>query len=77
MNANQVNVLVDIKQVIDRQTSDMLAGELGGLQGLNRTWVSKHVPRLWFVDYDPQLIDSQQILATFTQRGFDAHLVDM
>ncbi|MBS1137275.1 MAG: hypothetical protein H6R11_1229 [Proteobacteria bacterium] len=77
MQATQVNVMVDVKQVLSGQSSDELLSELGGMQGVSRAWVSPRVRRLVLVDYDPKVIDSQRILGAVVRHGFDARLVGM
>lgn len=77
MQATQVNIMVDVKQVLSRKSSDELISELGGMQGVSRAWVSLRARRLLLVDYDPKVTDSQRILGTVVRRGFDARLVGM
>jgi predicted O-methyltransferase YrrM len=77
MPATQVNIVVDVKQKLSRQSGDELVSELGGLQGVSRAWVSPRAPRLVLVDYDPKQTDTQRILGTVVRRGFDARLVGM
>ncbi len=77
MQATQVNIMVDVKQVLSRKSSDELISELGGMQGVSRAWVSPRARRLVLVDYDPKVTDSQRILGTVVRRGFDARLVGM
>lgn len=77
MNASQTNVVVDVKQVLSRRSSESLVGELGGMPGVSRAWVSLRAPRLLLVDYDPAQTSSQRILGTVMRRGFDARLIGM
>ena len=77
MCKTEVNVLVDVKQALDRQVGNELVSELGELPGVNRARVSVWAPRLVLVDYDPLLTDTQSILGAVTRRGFDARLVGM
>jgi len=77
MQATQVNVMVDVKQVLSGQSSDELLSELGGMQGVSRAWVSPRARRLVLVDYDPKVINSQRILGAVVRHGFDARLVGM
>jgi hypothetical protein len=77
MPATQVNIVVDVKQKLSRQSGDELVSALGGLQGVSRAWVSPRAPRLVLVDFDPRQTDTQRILGTVVRRGFDARLVGM
>jgi hypothetical protein len=77
MSATQVNIVVDVKQRLGRDSGAELVGALGGLQGVSRAWVSPRAPRLVLVDYDPKQTDTQSILGTVVRRGFDARLVGM
>lgn len=73
----QVNILVDVKQALSRQSGDALVNELGGLRGVTRAQVSTWAPRLVLVNFDPAQTDTQHILGTVVRRGFDARLVGM
>lgn len=77
MNATQVNIIVDVRQALSRQSSDALVSELGGLQGVSRAWVSPRTPRMVLVDFDAEQTGTQHILRTVVHRGFDARLVGM
>jgi hypothetical protein len=77
MQATQANIVVDVKQVLNRQSSAELVSELGGMPGVSRAWLSPRAPRLMLVDYDPTVTDSQRILGTVVRRGFDARLIGM
>jgi hypothetical protein len=77
MPKTQVNIMVDVKQPLNRQTGDALVTELGRLQGVSQAKVSAWAPRLVLVDFDPMLTDTQSILGTVASRGFDARLVGM
>jgi copper chaperone CopZ len=77
MQTNQANVVVDLKQVINRKHGDELESALGGIQGVSRARVSSRARRLVLVDYDPATVNSQKILGTVVRRGFDARLIGM
>jgi len=77
MTTREVNIMVDIRQVLESETRDVLVGSLQGEPGVNRARVSARVPRLMFVDYDPTRTDTRRILGAMTRRGFDPRLVDM
>ena len=77
MKTSAVNIVVDLKQVFSRRTSETLIAELSGMSGVTRVWASRSAPRLMLVDYDPSQIDSQRILGTGMRRGFDARLIGM
>jgi len=73
----EVNVVVDVKQALNREVGDELVSEIGGLRGVNRARVSVWTPRLVLVDFDPLLTDTQSILGAVARCGFDARLVGM
>jgi hypothetical protein len=77
MNATQVNIVVDVKHPLSPQTGNELVDELGHLQGVSRAWVSPRTSRLLLVDFDAKQTDTQHILRTVVDRGFDARLVGM
>lgn len=77
MQATQANIVVDVKQVLSRQSSAALVSEINGMQGVSRASVSLRAPRLVLVDYDPKVTDSQRILGTVVRHGFDARLIGM
>lgn len=77
MKATQVNIVVDVKQALSRQSGDELVSALGSLQGVSRAWVSPRTSRLLLVDFDAHQTDTQHILRTVVHRGFDARLVGM
>lgn len=77
MKATQVNIVVDVRQALSPQSGDKLASELGGLHGVSRAWVSPRTSRLLLVDFDAHQTDTQHILRTVVERGFDARLVGM
>jgi len=77
MNTTQVNIVVDVRQALSPQSGNELVGELGHLQGVSRAWVSPRTSRLVLVDFDAKQTDTQHILRTVSNRGFDARLVGM
>lgn len=77
MNTTQVNIIVDVRQALSRQSGDELVSELGCLQGVSRAWVSPRTSRMVLVDFDADQTDTQHILRTVVHRGFDARLVGM
>ena len=77
MKATQVNIVVDVKQALSRQSGDALVSELGALRGVSRAWVSPRTSRLLLVDFDARQTNTQHILRTVVNRGFDARLVGM
>ena len=77
MQTNQANVVVDLKQVLSRKHGDELENEIGGIHGVSRARVSARTRRLMLVDYDPQTVDSQNILSAVVRRGYDARLIGM
>jgi hypothetical protein len=77
MSNTQVDIMVDVKQALDRQRGDVLVTALGGLRGVSHARVSAWTPRMVLVDYDPTLTDTQRILGTVSRCGFDARLVGM
>jgi hypothetical protein len=77
MNTTQVNIVVDVRQALSPQSGNELVDELGHLQGVSRAWVSPRTSRLVLVDFDAKQTDTQHILRTVSDRGFDARLVGM
>lgn len=77
MNATQGNIVVDVKQALSPQSGDALISELGCLPGVSRAWVSPRTSRLLLVDFDAHQTDTQHILRTVVNRGFDARLIGM
>jgi len=77
MNAANVNVVVDVKQALNREQGSALTSELGGMPGVLRAQVSAHARRLVLVDYDPAQISVKNILGSVVRRGFDARLIGM
>jgi copper chaperone CopZ len=77
MQTNQANVVVDLKQVLNRKRGDELESELGGINGVSRAQVSPRTRRLILVDYDPETVNSQKILGAVVRRGYDARLIGM
>ena len=77
MQATRVNIVVDVRQVLNRQSGDALVSVLGAMQGVSGASVSRRVPRLVLVDFDPKRTDTRTVLDTVVGRGFDARLVGM
>ncbi len=77
MHATQANVVVDVNQVLNRQSGAELVSEIGGMQGVSRASVSRRASRLVLVDYDPKVTDSRRILGTVVRHGFDTRLIGM
>lgn len=77
MKATQVNILVDVRQALSPQSGNELVNALGGLHGVSRAWVSPRTSRLVLVDFDAKQTDTQHILRTVVNRGYDARLVGM
>lgn len=77
MQTSQANVVVDLKQVLSRKRGDELESELNGIEGVSRVQVSARTRRLVLVDYDPQTVNSQNILGAVVRRGYDARLIGM
>ncbi len=77
MQTSQANVVVDLQQVLSRKRGDELESEIGDIHGVSRVKVSARTRRLMLVDYDPQMVDSQNILGAVVRRGYDARLIGM
>jgi len=77
MQTNQANVVVDLKRTPNRDRIGELETELDGIEGISRAHASSRSSRLMLVDYDPKVIDSQQILGAVVRRGYDARLIGM
>jgi len=77
MQTNKANVVVDLKRTPTRDRIDELECELDGINGVTRAQASSWSGRLVLVDYDPKIIDSQEILGAVVRRGYDALLIGM
>jgi len=77
MNAANVNVVMDVKQVLNAKQYNALAGVLDGIPGVNRTNVSARTSRLVLVDYDPAQVSAKHILGSVVRHGYDARLIGM
>jgi copper chaperone CopZ len=77
MQANNANVVVDLKHAVSRKHGDELESEIAGIRGVSRVQVSPRARRLVLVDYDPQTVNSQMILGSVVRQGFDARLIGM
>ena len=77
MQASSSNIMVDVMNTLSREHGAELVGEIAGLTGVRRAWVSPRTRRIVLVDYDPTVTDSQRILGTIARHGFDARLVGM
>jgi len=77
MQTSQANVVVDLKQVLSRKRGDELESEIGEIHGVSRVQVSARTRRLVLVDYDPEMVNSQNILGAVVRRGYDARLIGM
>jgi hypothetical protein len=71
------DVMVDVMQSLSTEHGNQLVTELCEKQGVKRAWVSPRTRRLLFVEYDPIMTDSQLILGTVMQHGYDARLIGM
>jgi copper chaperone CopZ len=77
MQANKASVVMDLKHTPTRDRIVELECELDGINGVTRAQTSSRSSRLVFVDYDPEIIDSQKILGAVMRRGYDARLIGM
>lgn len=77
MQTSDVCIVVDVKQVLGRESGDELISVLGQVRGVSGAWLSPATRRLVLVDYDPKQTDAQRILGTVVHRGFDARLIGM
>ena len=77
MQASSSNIMVDVRNTLSDEYGAELVGDIAGLQGVRRAWVSPRTRRIVLVDYDPTVTDSGRILGTIVRHGFDARLVGM
>ena len=77
MQASSSNIMVDVRNTLSHEYGAELVGDIAGLQGVRRAWVSPRTRRIVLVDYDPTVTDSGRILGTIVRHGFDARLVGM
>ena len=77
MQASSSNLMVDVRKTLSREHGAELVGDIAGLQGVRKAWLSPRTSRIVLVDYDPTVTDSGRILGTIVRHGFDARLVGM
>lgn len=77
MSKTNANVIVHVKQAIDRTQIREIHFTLANLVGVVRARPSRRLERMMLVDYDPRLIDAQTILSNVRRRGVEAQLVGM
>jgi len=77
MKTGNSNVIVYVKQPVHREQVRALSERIGTLYGVVSAQNSSRAHNLICVDYNPQIIDSQHILACASNRGFAARLVGM
>lgn len=77
MSTINANVIVHVKQALDRAQVRELNATISNLAGVVRAQPSTRLDRMMLVDYDPRVIDAQAILANVRRRGLDARLVGM
>jgi len=77
MSKSNVNVIVHVKQDLDRADLGALQASLVNVTGVVRAQPSKRLGRMMLVDYDPSVVSAQTILERVRGRGLEAQLVGM
>ncbi len=72
-----VDVLVHVDEALDPAGQALLDFRVRQLDGVSSVRVPPHKPHLMLVEYDPDRLSSQQILASVRQLGWHAALVGM
>jgi ethanolamine ammonia-lyase small subunit len=77
MKTCHVNVIVYVKEPIDREQNHRIRSSISALQGVVHAGPTNRTHALLCIDYDPTLISSQHILLGVTDQGYSARLVGM
>jgi copper chaperone CopZ len=77
MKTSNSNVIVYVKQPVHREQARAISETLGALHGVIKTQTSQRTGSVISVDYDPRSIDSQHILQSVSEQGYNARLVGM
>ena len=77
MKPSNSNVIVYVKQPVHREQTRAISETIGALHGVIETQTSQRTGSVISVDYDPRSIDSQHILQSVSEQGYNARLVGM
>lgn len=77
MKTHNVDVYVLIKDEINMTGFVPVSDCISKTNGVNRVSMNKYVRSLIEVEYDPEAITGQAILASIRQQGYHASLVGM
>lgn len=77
MTDNMVDVTIHIDEAVDAEEREGIQDTLRGLDGVMAAASHDSTPHLVVVEYNPDLIDSHQILETVVDSGVNAELIGM
>jgi len=77
MIPKMVDILVHIDETLDPAGQSGLDDRVRQLEGVFSVHIPARKPHLMLVEYNPDYVSSQQILASVKQHGLHAELVGM
>ncbi len=77
MSEDMVDVTIHIDETIDSEQRTGIADRLRATNGVMAASSHESQPHLMVVEYDPAIIDSQQILDAVLATGVHAQLIGM
>ena len=75
MTDNMVDVTIHINEAVDAVEREGIQDKLRGLDGVMAAASHETTPHLMIVEYNPDLIESHQILETVVDSGVNAELI--
>jgi hypothetical protein len=77
MKTNTVDVYIYVKSQDDSGSDDNMVNNVANVAGVVKAKINHHVKQLLAVEYNPDHVSSQEILASIKQRGVNAALIGM
>lgn len=77
MEIKMVDVTVHIDEETDHETRELMKDQLRGMEGVMAAITHDERPHLMVVEYDPDRINSAQILAQVKDAGVHAELIGL
>ncbi len=77
MSNNMVDVTVHIDENVDAETRGALADKLLSLNGVMAAASHDDKPHLMVVEYDPERVNSSEILSAVKSNGVHAELIGL
>jgi hypothetical protein len=77
MKTNTVDVYVYVKSQDNSEGYDNMVNNIANVAGVIKAKVNHHVKQLLAVEYNPDHVSSQEILASIKQRGVNVALIGM